>query len=524
LSSSLYLNADAMTGLGIGTEPGTAGSVIAHSNGPFTSSARMEVPTYRSGTKGSGDLSDLKASMAIKSSPTLGSMPLILSPSAVASHTATSVSTPRSQTPNPTTSSTSHAGPLSRLGMTKAFQRSTSPSGVARSSSLLRRPSTSSPSSRPETPSALPWLRLKTSSSTPGPSLAGSSPVDSPSSVSSPRLSDAAAAPTTSKSNQSTLKRANSSSVKITASAILSGLTGAAAASPGAVVHGSTGGAGGLNLSTPPPILLDYELGTSSSLDLPSQFYYNPGEPVEGDVDVDPSTSTESKTGRRSRGRGRGRRATEGDEEGHDGEEGDDDEEDGEHLVDEDYGSSSFGYGVLPPSTTVTNDYGLIDPDEFTMPSHRDPVLKIAVLKGVYDQILYNYENAHHRRLTSQDAYWTSEDGTIGGGASGSGGPGGLGTGPGGMGGAGGRDGFGSLRGHKKGSDRFKLFRFLSPLGANHLPHPQHHQPSTTMSSISHRASKDYSSGLLSEQPQQHRPHSLFQYPAQHLSNVVHTT
>ncbi|KAF9164840.1 hypothetical protein DFQ26_000971 [Actinomortierella ambigua] len=566
LSGSLYLNADAMTGLGIGTEPGTAGSVIAHSNGPFTSSARLEVPVYRSGTKGSGDLTNLKTSLAIKSSPTLGSLPLfaptgnsglnnskgLSSAATMASNAAMSLSRPRSPTPNPMSmvvdngsgigangmpgrigggnasnvsqgggnSNSTGGGPLSRLGMAKAFQRSASPSGLARSTSQMRSSSAASPTPRPETPSALPWLRLKTSSSTPaGPSMVGS-PVDSPGSTSSPRHLDT---PTT-KSNHSTLKRANSSSVKITASAILSGLTGAATASPGAVVHGSNGGTGGLNVTTPPPILLDYELGTSSSLDLPSQFYYNPSEPVEGDVDVDPSTE------RKGRGR-RGRRdgvVEDGDNEAND----DEDEDEEEHLIDEEYhGSSSYAYDAptaTATSTLGTNEYGTLDPSEYTMPSHRDPVLKIAVLKGVYDQILYNYENAHQRHMSGHDAYWSSEDGTLGGGG-GPGGPGGIGAGPGGI-GAGGRDGFGSHRGGKKSGDRFKLLRFLSPLSAHHQQqhhHPQPYHQSSTMSSMSQRGSKDYSPALHSEQAQQQQQqhtHSLFQYPAQHLSNVVHTT
>ncbi|KAF9410589.1 hypothetical protein BGZ94_001596, partial [Podila epigama] len=364
-SSMLQLSSDAMMALGLESHPGSAGSVIRHSNGGNGahrgSNDYLGVVRFGTHRTGDGNLSDIKSSLAIKSSPSL-----------VSSSTAATATTPGGGGGGGGgTTSTSISAPLGLFSLSRA----TSPTLTGSNGLLSKRPSLSRASKsvlgRPSSPlpnhvysptsssgygsgnekstTSLPWLRLRTMGGSGSGSGSGVNGVNADRPASS--LDDYTA-----------------------------GSTGGVAPSLGQSLSTSsllmrqpslTGGL--LNAPTPPPILLDYELDTTATLDIPQHLYYSAGG---DDVDGDRPTG---ETGEMGDGPG-------GDEY--------DDDDDGVLRRDSKGSLDALVYDASQPHL-LQQQYERQRQEQL---NSTDPVLKIAVLKGIYDQILHNMD-----RMAEQD-------------------------------------------------------------------------------------------------------------------------
>ncbi|KAG0370938.1 hypothetical protein BGZ54_002437 [Gamsiella multidivaricata] len=332
-SSSLQLSTDAMSALGLRTQPGFAGSVIVHSNDVDRLGYGL---TYGDLMLGDGSLANIRSSMAIKSSPSLTSTPLSLFSS-------------RPSSPVPTGSGSDSRPPVI-LAPRTSLGRSISPQPAHASEPLKRSLSTigntSAGQDSEKSTTALPWLRLK-------PSTAPFSPTQD---NAHQRLSDYPAA---------------SSSIASTATSMS---TSSLLLQPR--VNGLS-----ISAPTPPPILLDYDLDTSH-LDIPPHMYYSAGgDDVDGDhPDQDGASQAR------------------------DGETEDDDQSTttgGDGPSARRKGKAHFEYPDPRPSQEM-------DQQQQYRFSHQlsatDPVLKIAVLKGIYDQILQNMDQLVEQNVQESPA------------------------------------------------------------------------------------------------------------------------
>ncbi|KAG0075290.1 hypothetical protein BGZ92_002969 [Podila epicladia] len=312
-SSTLQLSSDAMMALGLETNPGSAGSVIRHNNGG------ERVTFARGGRLGDGSLSDIKYSMAIKSSPSLTSTPLAL----LSSHTTSPV-------PGTSSNMSANSGRPSIKTSKTSFGRPISPLP-----SLVSEKSTTS----------LPWLRLRTSSSSPVSELPQSD--DYPSS--------------TLRSGANSL---SATSLLLRQPSLTESL---------------------LKAPTPPPILLNYDLDTDASLDIPSHMYYSAGgDDVDGDRPVGEDGEVSSVLG---------------DGLGIDGES---DEED-DHSTTTGGGRSRASFSGKSRRSKEYQQQQQQQQQQQNLNS-TDPVLKIAVLKGIYDQILQNMDQIAEHNIQESPA------------------------------------------------------------------------------------------------------------------------
>ncbi|KAI1320272.1 hypothetical protein EDD11_001487 [Mortierella claussenii] len=304
-SSALLLSSDTMLALGLGTQSSTGG---------------MSTRGYGADLLGPGDgsLVNVRSSMAIKSSPSLTSMSLSLFSTRPSSPTPTgsamgsqpSMARPaKAMTGRPTSPTPTHTPNLRRVNSTVGSRR---------------------PSESAEKATSLGWLRLKPSAASPDDDYQQHSDCPSGSALMPP----------------------NPTSLSASSTMLQPTVNGHAISAP-----------------TPPPILLDYDLDTSSSLDIPPHLYYSAGG---DDVDGDHPNA-----------------------------------EDGRETEDDDRSTTTGGDG--PRSQTCSKGKGRFSEDGFSVrqsqesyysqqyhhSSHfntTDPVLKIAVLKGIYDQILQNMD------------------------------------------------------------------------------------------------------------------------------------
>ncbi|KAF9022781.1 hypothetical protein BGZ52_000551, partial [Haplosporangium bisporale] len=314
-SSTLQLSLDAMMALGLETNPGSAGSVITHRNGG------ERVTFARGGRLGDGNLTDIKNSMAIKSSPSLTSTPLTLFSSRATSPVPGSTSNISTNSGRPSisrSSKTSFGRPVSPLPSFSAEKSGTS----------------------------LPWLRLRTSSSSPVSELP--QPDDYPTS-----------------SLHSGANSLSATSLLLRQPSLTESL---------------------LNAPTPPPILLDYDLDTDASLDIPSHLYYSAGgDDVDGDRPVGEDGEVSSVLG---------------DGLGIDGESND---EDDDHSTTTGGGRSrSRGRASVSSKSRRRKEYRQQQQQQNL--NSTDPVLKIAVLKGIYDQILQNMDQIAEHNIQESPA------------------------------------------------------------------------------------------------------------------------
>ncbi|KAF9925213.1 hypothetical protein FBU30_004971 [Linnemannia zychae] len=341
-SSTLQLSTDAMMALGLGSQPGTAGSAITRNHG-FD---RLGLGHSDGSRLGDGSLADLKNSMAIKSSPSLSSTPMPL------------LST-RATSPFPGSSSSK---PERSRSTKTSFARPVSPLPSHISDSSVKSPSSSIGGGfgNEKTTTTLPWLRLK-SSSIPQ-SYSQDSGYQQPIGDFPPPTASIAST-VTSMSTTSLLAQPNVNGMPISA-------------------------------PTPPPILLDYNLETSA-LDIPSHMYYSAGG---DDVDGDMPTGTENDDDELSRL----------DESMvHDGE-----------TEDDSMSTTTGGYteGTRPRIRTKAHlvesqsrsqhgasQYQYQQPQPYQATA-TDPVLKIAVLKGIYDQILQNMDHMVEQNVQESPA------------------------------------------------------------------------------------------------------------------------
>ncbi|KAG0265195.1 hypothetical protein BGZ95_003397 [Linnemannia exigua] len=335
-SSTLQLSTDAMMALGLGSQPGTAGGVISRGHGMDRLGFGLD-----SGSRlGDGSLADLKNSMAIKSSPSLTSIPL-------------PIFSGRPTSPAPGGSSSKQDKARTSKG---SFGRPLSPLPSQVSDSAMKSPSSSGGSGgfgSEKTTTTLPWLRLK-SSNVPQ-SFSQDSGYQQPSND----------YPAPSASITSTMT--SMSTTSLLAQPTVNGLPIA---------------------PTPPPILLDYTL-ESSTLDIPSHMYYSAGgDDVDGDLPAENDEDDEL--------------SRLGDGMGIDGE-----------TEDDSMSTTTAGGGVEGGRPRIRTKAPLVEsqarsqqeahhqqqqqPQQQQAPSYQatatDPVLKIAVLKGIYDQILHNMDH-----------------------------------------------------------------------------------------------------------------------------------
>jgi len=316
-SSTLQLSSDAMMALGLEINPGSAGSVITHRNGG------ERVTFARGGRLGDGNLTDIKSSMAIKSSPSLTSTPLSLFSSRATSPVPGSTSNISTNSGRPSitkSSKTSFGRPVSPLPSLSAEKSSTS----------------------------LPWLRLRTSSSSPVSEL--------------PQLDGY---PTS--SLHSGANSLSATSLLLRQPSLTESL---------------------LNAPTPPPILLDYDLDTDASLDIPSHLYYSAGgDDVDGDRPVGEDGEVSSVLG---------------DGLGIDGES--DDEDDSHSTTTR--GGHSRSRASVSSKGRRSKEYRQQQQQQQQQQNlnSTDPVLKIAVLKGIYDQILQNMDHIAEHNIQESPA------------------------------------------------------------------------------------------------------------------------
>ncbi|KAF8946326.1 hypothetical protein BGZ47_000805 [Haplosporangium gracile] len=348
-SSTLQLSTDAMMALGLGSQPGTAGSVIARGHG-FN---RLGFGLDHGSRLGDGSLADLKNSMAIKSSPSLTSTPL---PLLSALPTSPIPSNSAAKQEKARTSKTSFARPVSPLPTHVSDSAMKSPSSPGRSGGF----------STEKTTTTLPWLRLKSSSGVPQ-SFSQDSGYQQPSGD-FPPASASIASTATSMSTTSLLLQPTVNGLPISA-------------------------------PTPPPILLDYTLETST-LDIPSHLYYSAnGDDVDGDMPAGE----------------------------HDGDDelsrlGDGMDLDGE--TEDDSISTTTGGRAERTRPRIKTKAPLVESQtksqqeayqqqQFLQQQQQqhqyqatttDPVLKIAVLKGIYDQILQNMDQMVEQNVQESPA------------------------------------------------------------------------------------------------------------------------
>ncbi|KAG0052357.1 hypothetical protein BGZ83_002696 [Gryganskiella cystojenkinii] len=370
-SSTLQLSSDAMMALGLGTQPGSAGSVIIHSNNIVGS--RL----------GDGSLLDIKSSMAIKSSPSLTSMPLPLLSSEPGGALSSSANLTRPS--------------VSRASKT-SFGRPTSPlprhvyggAPLTRSNSE----STGGAASAEKSTTSLPWLRLKSSTS-PAHDADSTTPI------------------------------AFGPHERAQTVGTISNVSTATTSSISSLLQQPTVNGTAISAPAPPPILLDYDLDTSASLDIPQYMYYSAGgDDVDGDHPA-PSTAADDEEDQLLRL---------GDGLGID----DDTEEDDRFSIattNRRRGTRSQRSSISTTTTnnTVHNRTGsttqstprasqdLLDRQHYQQqqqpqqlhhhyqqPQNQlnttDPVLKIAVLKGIYDQILQNMDHLVEQNVQESPA------------------------------------------------------------------------------------------------------------------------
>ncbi|KAF9960538.1 hypothetical protein BGZ70_008576 [Mortierella alpina] len=332
-SSRLQLSTDAMMALGLGTQPGSAGSVIAHSHAHVSDRLGFRL-NHQSGSRlGDGSLTDIRSSMAIKSSPSLTSMHLPL------------FSPGPSRPPNGlqgTKALLTRGIPPLPGHVSASLQRSSSGTSVPVAATAAGR---GGPSEKSAT--SLPWLRLK------------------------------------------------SSTMPFSASSEHPTVNGQAIAGP-----------------APPPIRLEYELG-SSSLDIPSHLYYSAsGDDVDGDHPEDEDRDSNESLRRVGDGLGI---------------DGETEEEDGQSVTTTAGGGEGSGRVRVLQQKGKTRvgrsdsrslrevqwqqEQYLQQQQLQQLQSHHqqhlhapDPVLKIAVLKGIYDQILQNVDQMVEPHLPESPA------------------------------------------------------------------------------------------------------------------------
>ncbi|KAG0205304.1 hypothetical protein BGX28_003058 [Mortierella sp. GBA30] len=343
-SSKLPLSTDTMMALGLGTQPGTAGGAIAHGNNTH-SQDRLGFGLNQAGSRvGDGSLTDIRSSMAIKSSPSLTSVAL------------TSFSPGASRQSGAQTQG--RAMPPSRGHAPGPLQRSSSATTAA------ERSEKSSPS--------MPWLRRKSATMSFSP------------------LQDHAHQPP-----QHSDYPAPSASITSTATSI---------SAMSLLLRQPTVNGQAITGPTPPPIMLDYDL-ESSSLNIPAHMYYSAGgDDVDGDH---PGDGTDNDSLRRL-----------GDGLGIDGET---EEDDGQSITTTGgdkhirYHNTSKGKVRGSESESRSSRDLLWQQEQYLQQQQfqqlqslqlnaSDPVLKIAVLKGIYDQILQNVDQMVEPNLPESPA------------------------------------------------------------------------------------------------------------------------
>ncbi|KAF9125014.1 hypothetical protein BGW39_007738 [Mortierella sp. 14UC] len=353
-SSTLQLSTDAMMALGLGSQPGTAGGVISRSHGFDRLGFGLD-----NGTRlGDGSLVDLKHSMAIKSSPSLTSTPL-------------PIYSNRPTSPTPGGSSKQEKSRSSK----NSFGRPISPLPSHVSESGMKSPSNSGGSGgygSEKTTTTLPWLRLKSSSNVPQ-SYSQDSGYQQPSSD-HPAPSASITSKMTSMSTTSLLAQPTVNGLPISAPA-------------------------------PPPILLDYTLETST-LDIPSHMYYSAGgDDVDGDMPAEHDEDDEL--------------SRLGDGMQVDGETEDDSVStttgcgiEGDRprirtkapLVESQAKSQQEAYQQQQQQQLLQQQQQPQQQSQSYQATATDPILKIAVLKGIYDQILQNMDQLVEQNVQESPA------------------------------------------------------------------------------------------------------------------------
>ncbi|KAG0319067.1 hypothetical protein BGZ99_005325 [Dissophora globulifera] len=347
-SSTLHLSSDAMLALGLGTQPGSAGSVITHSN----STSR----------RGDGSLNVIRSSMAMKSSPSLTSVPAPLFSTLPSSSTAGGSGGGRSKT---------------SIGRSLSSVQSHTPAPLKRSVSNV---DVHAMENSERSATSLPWLRLKGSPAHSSPSQDGLYQQE-----------------------QHLNYQPGPASTASTAASI----------SPSSLLQPSINGQAIAGLA-PPPILLDYDLRTSSLLDsLPHMYYSAGGDDVDGDHPDDMTDGNgtsrvggeteddyddRSTTTGFSDGRSFSRRSSKGKA----------------RMAESETTSTRQSTETLRThqhSSYQQNNYQYQQQQQQqqqqTYQQHvnaTDPVLKIAVLKGIYDQILQNMDHLVEQNVQESPA------------------------------------------------------------------------------------------------------------------------
>ncbi|KAF9985477.1 hypothetical protein BGZ75_002967 [Mortierella antarctica] len=364
-SSRLQLSTDAMMALGLGTQPGSAGSVIAHSNAHGSDRLGFRLNHHSGSRLGDGSLTDIRSSMAIKSSPSLTSIHLpLFSPGASRppqGNQGTKALLTRGIPPLP--------GHVSASLQRSASATNATTAAAGRSGGHTEKSATS-----------LPWLRLKSSTM---PFSASSEHVYQ-------QHQQTGEYPGPSTSVTSTATSHSTSSLLLHQPTI----NGQAIAGP-----------------APPPIRLEYELG-SSSLNIPSHLYYSAGgDDVDGDHPGDDDRDSNASLRRLGDGLGI---------------DGETEEEDGQSVTTAAGGEgrssgrvrvSQKGKTRVARSDSRSSREVQWQQEQYLqqqqlqqLQSHHhhlqatDPVLKIAVLKGIYDQILQNVDQMAEPHLPESPA------------------------------------------------------------------------------------------------------------------------
>ncbi|KAF9436752.1 hypothetical protein BGZ76_003068 [Entomortierella beljakovae] len=306
-SSALQLSADAMATLGLGGQSGSTGNSVGFSLDNDNNKL------------GDGSLTNIRSSMAIKSSPSLISVQLPV----LSSLTSVSVS-----------------------GADSNQVRSTNiPVSLKRSASSAGGPNPDQNMDKSMT--TLPWLRLQ--SDTPSPDVFE-------------HHNDYTVASTS----------ANSTTVSTP--------------SPSSMLHQPTVNGLPISAPTPPPILLDYNLD-SSLLDIPTHLYYSAGG---DDVDGDHPDTNRIRSG--------------------DVASTNDETEDDFRSVTTGGEEKSLRY---KNKSNTTLDSARVSHESHSFLNNQqthfqlsatDPVLKIAILKGIYDQILHNVDQIVEQNVQESPA------------------------------------------------------------------------------------------------------------------------
>ncbi|KAF9543214.1 hypothetical protein EC957_001089 [Mortierella hygrophila] len=350
-SSTLQLSTDAMMALGLGSQPGTAGGVITRGHG-FD---RLGLRPDHGSRLGDGSLVDIKNSMAIKSSPSLTSTPLPLFSVRPTSPIPGSSAAKQEKARTSKTLSARPTSPLPSHIPDSSMKSPTSPGG-------------SSGFGTEKTTTALPWLRLK------------SSGMPQSHSQDSGYQQPSGDFPPTSASIASTVTSMSTTSLPVQLT--VNGLP--------------------ISAPAPPPILLNYTLETSS-LDIPSHMYYSAnGDDVDGDMPAGDHDEDDELSRL-------------GDGMGIDGE-----------TEDDSMSTTTGGYaeGTRPRIRTKTpmvesqarsqqeayQQQQLLQQQQQQQQQQQyqatatDPILKIAVLKGIYDQILQNMDQMVEQNVQESPA------------------------------------------------------------------------------------------------------------------------